>query len=64
MIETEYFKTRPDGVILLRTYSDKGNYIVQDQTGAKYSEAIDVQPLKYSYTETDEPIEEPEEATE
>ena len=41
----------------IKTYSDKGNYIMQVQTGIKYSEAIDVMPIRYTYAETDEPIE-------
>lgn len=42
---------------LIRTYSDIGNYIIQNETGIKYAEAIDV-PDKYTYTESDEKIEE------
>ena len=63
MIKTEYYTTRKDGVVLNRTFSDAGFYIVQNETGNKYSEAVDVMPCKYTYTETDEPIE-TEEATE
>ena len=36
MIVTEYFTTRKDGVVLIRTYSDAGFYIRQDSTGEKY----------------------------
>lgn len=46
--------------VFIKTYSDKGNYIMQVQTGIKYSEAIDVVPSKYTYAETDEPIEKDE----
>lgn len=42
---------------LVRTYSDKGKYIIQNETGVKYAEAIDV-PNKYTYEESDEDIEE------
>lgn len=42
---------------LIRTYSDRGMMIRQDQTGAEYSEAIDVETMGYTYTETDTPIE-------
>jgi hypothetical protein len=57
MIRTEYYTTREDGVVLNRTFSDAGFYIVQNETGIKYSDAVDVMPCKYTYTETDEPIE-------
>ena len=60
MIITEPYRTREDGVELLRTYSDIGNYILQNETGAKYAEAVDVSPLRYTYTETGEKIEEDE----
>lgn len=41
----------------VKTYSDEGKYIQQVETGIKYSEAIDILPSKYTYVETDEPIE-------
>ena len=65
MIVTEYFMTRKDGVVLNRTYSDAGYYILQNETGIKYSEAVDVEGALYTYTETDELIpveEEPDDA--
>ena len=55
MILTEYYKTRPDGVELTRTYSDAGMMIERD--GIRYAEAIDPTHLGREYTETDEPIE-------
>ena len=55
MIITEYFMTRTDGVVLNRTYSDKGMKIERD--GVRYDEAIDPVALNRQYTETDEPIE-------
>ena len=65
MIVTEYYATRKDGVVLNRTYSDAGFYILQNETGIKYSEAVDVDGAPYTYTETDEPIPaETDEATE
>lgn len=64
MIRTEYYTTRKDGVVLNRTFSDAGFYIVQKQTGIKYSEAVDVEGAPYTYTETDEPIPAETEATE
>lgn len=55
MIVTEYYRTREDGVVLNRTYSDSGMMIERD--GVRYSEAIDPAELDRQYTETDEPIE-------
>ena len=53
MIIREHYKTRSDGVELYRTYSDAGYLIRQVETGAEYSEAIDVENATYTYTETD-----------
>ena len=55
MVSTEYYKIRADGVVLNRTYSDKGMMIERD--GVRYDEAIDPAELNRRYTETDEPIE-------
>ena len=55
MIVREHYKTRSDGVELYRTYSDAGYLIRQVETGAEYSEAIDVADAPYTYTETDKP---------
>ena len=49
MIQTEIVGDR------IRTYSDAGMQIRQDQTGILYHDAVDV-PDKYTYTETDIPI--------
>lgn len=54
-IITEYYKTRENGVVLNRTYSDKGMMIERD--GVRYDEAIDPAELNRQYTETDESIE-------
>ena len=62
MVITEYYKTRADGVALNRTYSDKGLMI--EREGVRYSEAIDPAELNRRYTETDEPIDSTDEATE
>ena len=59
MIVTEHYRTREDGVVLNRTYSDSGMMIERD--GLRYSEAIDPAELNRHYTETDEPIEPAEE---
>ena len=55
MIVTEYYRTRTDGVVLNRTYSDKGMMIERD--GVRYAEAIDPAELGREYAETNEPIE-------
>lgn len=44
-----------NGRQLVITYSDDGKYIIQNGTGIKYEEAIDI-PNKYSYTESAEDI--------
>ena len=58
MIITEYYRTRNDGVVLNRTYSDSGYMIERD--GVHYSEAIDPAELNRIYTETDIIIEKDE----
>lgn len=55
MIVTEFYRTREDGVVLNRTYSDLGMMI--EREGVRYSESIDPAELNRQYTETDEPIE-------
>lgn len=65
MIVTEYYSTRADGAILNRTYSDTGHYIIQNGTGAKYTEAIDPMSMNRTYTESEKLIPvEPEETEE
>lgn len=54
MIKIEYLN---DGT-LIKHYSDAGYLLLQNETGAKYSDPIDIVPCPYTYTETDEPIEE------
>lgn len=44
---------------LVKHYSDQGMYIRQIETGIEYSEAVDVVPCRYTYEETENPIEEP-----
>ena len=60
-IVTEYYETRKDGIVLNRTYSDRGMMIERD--GVQYSEAIDPVDIERIYTETDIPIEIEEEGT-
>ena len=56
MIIKEFYRQRKDGVNLYRTYSDKEVYILQNETGIEYEEAIDVENAPYTYSETDKPI--------
>lgn len=46
---------------MIRHYSDSGLVILQVETGIKYAEAIDGIPCPYTYIETDELIDKPEE---
>ena len=55
MIVTEFYLTRDDGVNLYRTYSDQ-QLVIEQETRARYDEAIDVENSGHTYTETDEPI--------
>ena len=57
MIVKEFYMKREDGINLYITYSDESYYIRQIETGAIYSEAIDVENSSYTYEETDELIE-------
>ena len=49
-----------NGRELIKTYSDAGKYIIQNETGLKYVEAVDI-PYKYTYTESNEEIPKEEE---
>ena len=72
MIKTEYFNTRNDGVILVKTYSTENKYIKQLETNLEYDIAIDVGEVElgiyksknYTYEETDNEIKEDEVLTE
>lgn len=65
-----FYMTRSDGVKLFRFAIpnkktgdewDKPQFkIRQDQTGTLYDEAIDIENAPYTYTETDRPIDIPE----
>ena len=59
MIQVEYLN---DGT-LIKHYSDAGFMLLQNETGAKYSDPIDVVPCMYTYTETDELVDGDEEIT-
>ena len=56
MIVTEYYRTREDGVVLNRTYSDSGMKIRKAGTGEVYDEAVDVKGAGYQYEETETPV--------
>ena len=68
MIKTEYYSTRTDGVVLVKTYSTENKYIKQLETNLEYDIAIDVgevelgiyKPKNYTYEETDNEIKEDE----
>lgn len=52
MVKTEHPYNNNEN--LVKHYSDKGNYILQNETGRKYSVAVDAYPCRYTYTETSE----------
>lgn len=56
MIITEFYLTRKDGITLYKSYSDRGFYIRQIETGNVYSEAIDVENASYTYEEIEDKI--------
>lgn len=53
----EYFKTRNDGVVLNRVYSDQDVMIRKVGTDEVYEEAVDVENAPWTYEETDQAIE-------
>ena len=59
MIKTEAYTTRPDGVKLIRTYSDSGMMIERD--GVLYCEAIDPVESHRAYIETELTVDNSEE---
>ena len=52
MIKIEFLN---DGT-LIKHYSDAGFMLLQVETGAKYSDPVDLVPCRYTYEETDELI--------
>ena len=52
MIKTEFLN---DGT-LIKHYSDASFMLLQNETGIKYADPIDLVPCRYTYTETNEPI--------
>ena len=59
MIITEYLNNET----LIKHYSDAGFMLLQNETGLKYADPIDIVPCPYTYTETDEYIEDDKEVT-
>ena len=57
MIIKEFYKTRKDGVNLFRTFSDAGKKIRKVGTNEVYDAAIDVGGARFTYEETDIPVE-------
>ena len=60
MIKTEYLNDET----LIKHYSDAGYLLLQNETGAKYAEPIDLVPCQYTYTETNELVDGNEEISE
>lgn len=59
-IQTQYPFVNEEGQEfenLIKTYSDEGKQILQNETGNIYDEAVDVYPCRYTYSEVEEPIE-------
>ena len=53
-------KTQQISETQIRHYSDENFKIRQIETGILYDEAVDVVPCRYTYEESDEPIEDVE----
>lgn len=60
MVIKEFYKTRSDGVALVRTSSDKHEFLRKVGTDEVYSEAIDIESAPYEYVETGDVIPEEE----
>jgi len=56
MVITEFYRTREDGVVLNRTYSDRGMMIHGGFPEGDYEESIDPENANRVFTETDIPI--------
>lgn len=53
--------TRLDGVKLVLTRSDAGKMILQNETGAIYTSAVDVENSGFTYSETEIDVNQQEE---
>lgn len=56
LVENEYYRTRADGVRLVKTYSDCKLAIHKKGTSEKYNYVIDIENHPYSYEETNEVV--------
>ena len=57
MIITQHPYIGVDGVVrenLVKTFSDEGYYLVQNETGRRYRIAIDAYPCRFTYSESNE----------
>lgn len=54
MIKQDYVVN--DGIPSVYTYSTENKFIIQNETGIKFEDAMDVLPLMFTYTETEETI--------
>ena len=54
MIKQDYVVK--DGIPSVYTYSTENKFIIQNETGIKFEDAMDVLPLMFTYTETEETI--------
>ena len=61
MIITEEFTLPEQETVLIKTYSDEGYMLIQEETGILYSEAIDPKEANRSYIESDQKINQDEE---
>lgn len=59
MIKSEYLN---DGT-LIRQWSDAGVMLLQVETGAMYSDPVDLVPCRYTYVETEELVDGDDEIT-
>lgn len=51
-IQKEFVGETFTGVKLYRNYSDAGKYIIQNETGIRYEEAVDVEAADFTYSES------------
>lgn len=63
MLIHEFINTRYDGVKLYRTCSDIDILVRKVGTEELYTEAIDIEDIRFAYTETDIPIDDTGELT-
>ena len=56
MVVKEFYRTRDDGIRLVRSYSDAGKKIQKVGTEEIYDEAVDLEDEPYMYMETEEDV--------